>query len=204
MRIFAVFSVLFTLGIAACDSDDGEQKDDAADDLKEDASSADDAALNDAAPADDTGSGADDGGLGLIPDAGVPVQFVGEGVPCGDTRCRNVAVGGELDLEVEGCCADDKASLCGLNLKGIGPLLGLSKAGCEPLDLPGSEDEACSASGPIAIAFGPEEGLVLPGCCRETGTCGYSTSISGIGFGCVDPERFAGEEAGAECDYQAE
>ncbi|MEN9579098.1 MAG: hypothetical protein RJA70_2107 [Pseudomonadota bacterium] len=208
MRFISVVSVLVFLGVSACSSDEASDKDTQSEGDKNDDSEADRDSGSAQGATDDDGPSRPnppEEDAAVLGDAGIPpIMFFGDGVKCGDNQCQDVAVGGSIDLEVEGCCANEKRSLCGLNLKGLGPFLGLSKAGCEPLDLPGSDDDACKESSPIAAAFGPEAGLVLPGCCRENDTCGYATNISGIGFGCVDSQRFLGEKAGGKCEYRPE
>jgi hypothetical protein len=129
----------------------------------------------------------------------VQIVFSGEGVACGTERCRNATLSDAFSAM--GCCANEDDSVCGLDLGGLGTLLGLINAGCEPLNLPGSEDASCEESAPLVSAIDAVRGVVLPGCCQATGNCGYSVSLQGIGFGCVSPTRFGFDEGGA-CDYQ--
>ncbi len=184
-----------TADAADDNADDGA--DDAADDSADDADDSTDDSADDSA--DDAGSDMTIVLEGM--DGGVPVTFTGEGVACGDERCQGVEVGGDFNLEVEGCCADKGESLCGLNLEALGLLLNISDPGCEPLDLPGSSDPSCPESAEIPNGLSPDEPLVFPGCCQQNGKCGFDTSFQGVGFGCVDPQRFTGQEPGGDCEY---
>lgn len=155
-----------------------------------------------AAPSLDAGVDQDTPDVAVDQDAGIAITFFGDGVACGEAKCQNVRVGGDVGIDVVGCCADKTTSVCGLNLKALGVLLGLDKPGCEPLNAPGSEDSVCEASAPIRVLLpdAPPEGLVLAPCCQASGQCGFDANVGGIGFGCVAPERFRQEPSG-ECKF---
>lgn len=152
---------------------------------------------------DDKPTGGDDGTTVDGPDgSAIEVTFTGEGVECGDERCKDATVVG-FNVGAQGCCANEATSTCGLDMSVLGFLLGIMKPGCEPLDKPGSKDDSCSASDPIAVALpdAPPDGVTLAGCCQENGKCGYSADFGNFGFGCVAPERF-GQKSSGSCTYK--
>jgi hypothetical protein len=130
-------------------------------------------------------------------DSGTTLEWTGEGEACGAAVCSDAVIQGAVQFELDGCCAADDS--CGLDLAQIDFLIGLENGGCEPLDLPGSDAPDCPASEPIqAVAL--NSNLVLEPCCQVDGTCGYVADFTGLGFGCVPPERF-GQSGGQTCTY---
>lgn len=189
MRLFRrarLLTWVLAVGSGSCasaESNEAPVDDDVADDLGDDD-------LGDDSDGDGDGGEADGGSLQLV--------FTGEGVDCGEERCRTAEVG---DFMFTGCCASEEASTCGLDLSGVGVLIGLVMPGCEPLDRAGSEDDSCDASPPLQAAIPDVDGISLPGCCQAQGQCGYFANLQGIGFGCVSPTRFGFDE-GAPCDFE--
>jgi hypothetical protein len=151
---------------------------------------------------DGNGDGSSDGSDTAGADAGgLEVVFQGEGVECGEKRCKDALVK-DTPFGANGCCVDAKTAACGVDMTALGLLIGLSDPGCEQLDKPGSAAASCPESEPIqALIPGQSTApVVLSGCCQATGHCGYSADFGNIGFGCVGPERF-GKKAGVACDY---
>jgi hypothetical protein len=222
--LFTMFLGLAALSVPLACGDDAEgdgastssDDDDAADDDAADDDAADD---DDDGPAqdDDDSSGTDDdnatdddaegptGPSTFETDAGTfEVEFSGVGETCGGETCANGTLyeNGESRFMFDGCCVDEDGELCGVDFSILGNFFGLSNPGCEALDLPGSDDPSCEASPPLdQILYDPLKGVVLEGCCQESGECGYSASFDGFGFGCVSPTRF-GYDEGADCEYQ--
>jgi hypothetical protein len=201
------------LGLVACSDDDAAEPvvmDSADDDepADDDVSGDDDPADDDAEPPSDDDEisdddADDDSSMSFETDAGtIEVIFSGEGETCGEETCPNGTLldDGEELFMLEGCCADEDAETCGLDMTAFGILIGLRSPGCEPLGLPGSPDENCPPSEPLQAAIESVNGVVLPGCCQEAGQCGYYASFEGLGFGCLSPTRFGGEE-GDSCEY---
>jgi hypothetical protein len=125
------------------------------------------------------------------------LEWTGDGVPCGADACRDAVIS-DFSVELKGCCAD--GDVCGLDLSTAGVLVGLRNGGCEQMERPGSADSACPESEPFQTFLNPLEPLVLEPCCQANGTCGFLANFSGLGFGCVEPERF-GQTGGESCTY---
>lgn len=192
--------------LAACSDDSGSEDDidmsTSSDDLAQDddeyeAEEGQDASADEAPAADDE-TAPDPVNLG---DAGVEINFTGEGVECGSETCYDAELVGLAGLVAAGCCAAEETSSCGLNMAFFGQLLSLNDPGCEELDRAGELDDACPASEPVAMLIpgAPAEGVTMEGCCQANGVCGYWAHFGSFGFGCVDPERFS-QESGVSCD----
>lgn len=190
---------MFAVSTACSESGGADEPGSSADD-DEDSDGADDDDSDDDGPSDDDDGPSNSMTIETADGGVIEVVFSGEGVECGDETCQDAEVS-MTSFAFAGCCADEAESTCGLDLTSLGVLVGLRMPGCEPLDLPGSEDDSCDPSPPLMAAFDEVNGTVLPPCCRANGLCGFSASLSGIGFGCVSPTRF-GYDEGGECDYQ--
>lgn len=185
---------LFAVSAACSESSGADDSDTSADDDDDSDDDDDDSAADDDdGPSNSMTIETADGGV-------IEVVFSGEGVECGDETCLDAEVS-MTSFAFPGCCADEAESACGLDFTTLGVLVGLRMPGCEALNLPGSEDDSCDSSPPLEAAFDEVNGTVLPPCCQANGLCGFSASLSGIGFGCVSPTRF-GYEEGGECDYE--
>lgn len=194
------------------DSDDDTPSGDDSDEDDDAPANDDDAPEDDDAPAtdddsdDDAADDDDQGGTTTFEtDAGtVQVVFGGEGEECGSETCLDGTLtqeGAEVLPPLSGCCVDEATETCGLDLTAIGTFIGLDNPSCEALNLPGSPDPNCEDSPPLEAVLDSANGIVLPGCCQASGQCGYNASIQGLGFGCLSPTRFGGDEGG-DCEYQ--
>lgn len=131
--------------------------------------------------------------------SGVVLSWTGEGVPCGNTSCKNGQLSNLPLIELPGCC--DEGNVCGFDFESIGPLVGLQDGACEEFERPGNPDSSCPPSDPVTNVLLEGGSVVLEPCCQANGTCGYLAAFSGIGFGCLDPSRFD-QTGGQSCTYQ--
>jgi hypothetical protein len=107
-----------------------------------------------------------------------------------------------LDLPVQGCCADEATSQCGLDasvLQMFGPTFSET---CQPLAQPGAADPACPDS-PATPVEGTGLSISFPGCCRPDHVCGYRLDTVGgvlqLGLGCVDSSPFLDGATAQSC-----
>lgn len=101
-------------------------------------------------------------------------------VACGAEMCEPIAVGAGF---IPPCCVDPAQGTCGADVSASDPT-----TGCQPLHQPGALDPSCpSSAGAMAGGFPLPE---FPGCCRETGQCGFAVDDLGGALpfdpGCVD------------------
>lgn len=117
-----------------------------------------------------------------------PPLRVPHSVGCGAAVCDPQKVPG-LGILLQPCCLDASAGTCGF-AAGMQP-----DAECLPVTDPAQPNPSCPKGDAVGIP-----GLVLEGCCRSTGKCGYVLSFDGgPSLGCIAPAQVGAARPETAC-----